>query len=218
MPFCMVLRRDVHLEAGGSTNLRFAYGAIRADETLKFLEDYHQGDAFQDMRKRWKENLAYFYTGEDPVLQREMAWHSYNLLSSMVYSAYHKTYIVPQGSAYLYLHGADGAPRDQALFTIPMTYLNPELARDLLRIIMRLTDGKTGQITYSFAGHGFISNALNVHNKPSDLDLFFLLAVNEYLSATGDMNFLDEEVPFYPPEARAQCPGIDVCLTISVSR
>jgi len=210
MPFCMVLRRDIHIEAGESRTLRFAYGAIGAEETLKFLEDYRQGDAFNDMRKRWKDDLAYFYTGEDPVLQREMAWHTYNLLSATVYSAYHKTHVVPQGSAYLYLHGADGAPRDQALFAIPMTYLKPTLARDLLRIIMRLTNGQTGQITYAFAGHGFISNAMNVHNKPSDLDLFFLLAMSEYLAATGDMAFLDEDVPYYPPGKPHNAPGTTI--------
>jgi hypothetical protein len=210
MPFCMVLRRDVHIEAGADCTLRFAYGAVRADETPKFLDDFRQGDAFNETRKQWKNDLAYFYTGEDPVLHREMAWHSYNLLSAIVYSAFHKTHVVPQGSAYLYLHGADGAPRDQALFSIPMTYHNPELARDLLRLIMRLTDAETGQITYAFAGHGCVSDALNVHNKPSDLDLFFLLGLTEYLSATGDMAFLDEDVPFYPPDAPHNAPGTTV--------
>src|SRR6185503_15013603 len=32
---------------------------------------------------------------------------------------------------------------------------------------------------------------------PSDLDLFFLLALTEYLSATGDMDFLRLKIPFY---------------------
>ena len=210
MPFCMVLRRDVHLEAGTDCNLRFAYGAVRAEETLKFLDDYRNGDAFNDTRKRWKDNLAYFHSGEDPVLHREMAWHSYQLLSATVYNGFHKTHLIPQGSAYLYLHGADGAPRDQALFTIPMTYLNSGVARDMLRLIMRLTNGQTGQIPYSFAGNGFVSNALNVHDKPSDLDLFFLLAMTEYLSATGDMAFLDEDVPYYPPDAPHNAPGTTV--------
>src|SRR5262249_45246635 len=105
MPFCMVLRRDVHLEAGENRVLRFAYGAVGGEETMKFLDDYHNVDAFNDTRKRWKDNLAYFYTGQDSVLHREMAWHSYQLLSATVYSGFHKTHLIPQGSAYLYLHG-----------------------------------------------------------------------------------------------------------------
>jgi hypothetical protein len=39
-----------------------------------------------------------------------------------------------------------------------------------------------------------------LHNKPSDLDLFFLLALSEYIAATGDVDFLKEEAPFYPED------------------
>jgi hypothetical protein len=209
--YCMVMRRDLQLAPGESRTLRYAYGAVRPDGALDFLDEYRSDDSFGEMQAAWKEDIAYFSTGEDPILQRETAWHSYNLLSSVVYNAFHGVHLVPQGSAYLYLHGADGAPRDQALFTLPMTYLNPELARDMLRLIMRLTNGATGQITYAFAGYGVCSDALGVHNKPSDLDLFFLLALAEYLAATGDRAFLDEEVPFYPPK---QPPTFSDGLTV----
>jgi hypothetical protein len=209
--YCMVMRREVRLAPGESRTLRYAFGAVRPDGALDFLDAYRAGEPFRETQSSWKEDIAYFSTGEDPVLQRETAWHSYNLLSAVVYNAFHGVHLVPQGSAYLYLHGADGAPRDQALFTLPMTYLNPELARDMLRLIMRLTDGQTGQITYAFAGYGVCSDALGVHNKPSDLDLFFLLALAEYLAATGDRAFLDEEVPFYPPK---QPPTFSDGLTV----
>lgn len=213
MCFCMVLRRDLSLGPHERRHLRYAYGAVRPEEGLGFLDAYRdseqaaQNSPFEQMRAAWKQNITYFHTGLDPVLHREMAWHSYYLLSATVKSSFHKVHVVPQGSAYLYLHGADGAPRDQGLFAVPMTYLNPSLAKDLLRLIMRITDGQTGQITYSFAGHGFISNALNVHNKPSDLDLFFLLGMTEYLAATGDFDFLKEEVPYYPPNRPHNAPG-----------
>ncbi len=197
---CLVLRHDLHLAPGEKRDLRFAYGSARPESTLQFLDSFRlPSQALPATIDSWKANLVYFSSGEDAVLQREIAWHSYYFLSATVYSAFHKTHLVPQGSAYLYLHGADGAPRDQALFTLPMSYLNPELARDMLRLIMRITNAKTGQINYAFAGHGFVSDGLGIHTKPSDLDLFFLLAICEYLSATGDMAFLNEEVPFYPP-------------------
>jgi hypothetical protein len=203
MPYCLVFRRDLRIEPGESQTLRYAYGAARPEQPLYFLDVYRQGEPFAQMRTDWTAALAYFHTGQDPLLSRETAWHSYNLLSAVVYNAFYDLHLVPQGSAYLFLHGADGAPRDQALFALPMTYLKPDLARDLLRLLMRLRDARTGQITYSFAGHGYHSNGLNFHNKPSDLDLFFLLAVTEYLSATGDLAFLDAAVPFYPPNAPA---------------
>ncbi len=210
MPYCMVLRRDLTLNPGEKRTLHYAYGAAFPEARRSMLSELNKDETFADKQEDWKMDLAYFYTGQDPVLHREMAWHSYNLLSATVYSAYHKVHLIPQGSAYLFLHGADGAPRDQALFSLALTYIQPDLAKDVLRLIMRLTDGATGQIPYAFCGHGYTSNGLNIHTNPSDLDLFFLLALTEYLSATRDFKFLNEEVPFYPPDKPARAGGITV--------
>ncbi|GAB4438866.1 MAG: hypothetical protein Kow00120_06620 [Anaerolineae bacterium] len=205
MPCCLVLRRDLHLQPGATATLRYAYGAVRPGQSLDFLAPYRTGDPLVRSLDAWREQLAYFSTGRDPVLQREMAWHAYNLLSATVYNAYYDAHVVAQGSAYLYLHGADGAPRDLALVALPSVYLRPDLARDILRVIMGMTDAATGQIGYAFAGYGVQDGAM-IHDAPSDLDLFFLLALAEYLAATGDMAFLDVETPFYPREAQPPEP------------
>ncbi len=211
MPYCMVLRHDVlHLERGGRVTLRFAYGAARPDRALRFSHFFHTRASQPDTLECWKKHLAYFSTGQHPVLQREMAWHAYNLLSAGVYHSYYDAHLVPQGSAYLYLHGADGAPRDQALFVLPLTYLRPELARDTLRLIMRLTHATGGDIPYAFAGYG-VHDGAGVHENPSDLDLFFLLAICEYIAATGDTAFLEEEEPFYP---RGAIPPVVASTTV----
>lgn len=210
MPYCMVLRRDILLDPGQKRTLRYAYGAAFPDTRRNLLSQLKSEELFAEKLEDWKMDLAYFYTSQDPVLHREMAWHSYNLLSASVYSTYHKVHLIPQGSAYLFLHGADGAPRDQALFSLALTYLQPALAKDVLRLLMRLTDGTTGQIPYAFCGHGYTSNGLNIHTNPSDLDIFFLLALSEYLSATRDFKFLNEEIPFYPPEKPSRAGGITV--------
>ncbi|MBK9751250.1 MAG: hypothetical protein IPO91_31395 [Chloroflexi bacterium] len=186
MPYCLVLRRDLTLSAGETQTLRFVYG------TNRFTVPAFKGEAALLDR----DGDLYFDTGADAALTREMAWHSYYLTSATVYNDYYQTYLTPQGSAYLFIHGADGAPRDQALFTLPLSYIRPDLARANLRLIMALTDHQTGAIPYSFAGYGFHSNAF-IHDMPSDLDLFFLLAMNEYLAATRDFEFLQQEVPFY---------------------
>ncbi len=217
MPYCMVLRKDFTLKPGEGKTLRFAYGAALPEERRKAISQLIDEPALALTQSAWQERLVYADTGEDPVVQREMAWHSYNLQSAVTRNQYHGVHLVPQGSAYLYLHGADGAPRDQALFALPMTYLNPELAKDLLRLVMRLTDGQTGQIPYSFTGHGYLSNGLNIHTTPSDLDLFFLLALTEYLAATNDLNFLKEAVPFYPPDRAPSAPGITVLDHVRVA-
>lgn len=222
MPYCMVLRRDVRLEAGETVRLRFAYGTVEPDDRFdcggvyadgrapvpmpeswqrRFGEQYRldhpQADPLAEMVDDWKRRLAYFSIGDSaPHVQREMAWHTYYLLSSTVYHEYFGARVVPQGSAYLYLHGLDGVPRDFSLYVLPLVYLNPDLARDVLRVIMTLTVGDSGQMAYAYTGNGVLTGAL-VHHAPSDLDLFFLLAIGEYLAVTGDTGFLDEEVPFY---------------------
>jgi hypothetical protein len=221
MPYCMVLRRDVRILPGQPARLRFAYGTVEADERLDCLHPYLDGEAPIPMPDTWqmsfralyhldhphydpqaaladywKRSLAYFTIGSAPHLQREMAWHAYYLQSSTLYHEYFGGRVVPQGSAYLYLHGIDGVPRDFALYVLPLVYLNPGLARDMLKMIMGMTAGDSGQKAYAYTGYGVLTGAL-VHNLPSDLDLFFLLAISEYLAATGDSAFLDETVPFY---------------------
>lgn len=201
MPYCMVLKRDLHLEPNAPVTLRFAYGAAQPDQPLTLLDRYRAKVSLDGTLEQWKRSLVYFMADDRLDLSREMAWHAYNLLSATVYNAYYDVHLVPQGSAYLYLHGADGAPRDQSLFAIPLTYLRPDLARDTLRLIMRMTDGETGAIPYAFAGYG-IHDGAGVHEHPSDLDLFFLLGLGEYLAATGDLAFLDSVEPYYPRGSR----------------
>ncbi len=203
MPYCMVLRRDLTLNAHGQQTLRFAYG------TNRFSVPAFKGEAALLDR----DGDLYFNTDQDAALTREMAWHSYYLTSATLYNDYYSTYLTPQGSAYLYIHGADGAPRDQALFTLPLTYIRPDLARANLCLIMALTDHKTGAIPYSFAGYGFHSTAF-IHDMPSDLDLFFLLAMNEYLAATRDFDFLQHEVPFYCGDDEPQLPHAALGSTV----
>src|SRR5262249_18538616 len=64
-------------------------------------------------------------------------------------------------------------------------------------------------ISYAFQGHGVLDDALGIHKQPSDLDLFLLWAVAEYVGATGDVAFLDQKVPFYPPDAKPDATAWD---------
>lgn len=86
-------------------------------------------------------------------------------------------------------------------------YLDPRLARETLEVVMMVTDAQTGAKTYSYTGHGVNEDALGLHRYPSDLDLFFLLGLSEYLAATGDRAFLYQEVDFHPRDASTLPPG-----------
>ena len=202
MAYCMVLRHTLSLPAGHKVTLRYAFGAVKPGQPLSFVNQYIDKLGYPKWlartRQAWKDRLPYFSTGGDPVLQREMTWHAYNLLASTLYSEYFDQHYSPQGSAYLYLHGAEGVPRDQSLFSMPMTYLNPELARETLTLIMGLRDADSLALPYGYVGNGALAtSAAGLHAHPSDLDLFILMAVSEYLSATGDTAFLDTQIPLY---------------------
>ena len=221
MPYCMVLRRDIQIPAGETKRLRFAYGTVDCDDRFdcdpsplfgaeqasmpeewkelfqhKFHLDHATSEPLHDLTVSWRERLAYFSVADSSYLQREMAWHTYYLLSSTLKNQFFGIRVVPQGSAYLYLHGIDGVPRDFSLYVLTLSYLSPKLAKELLCFVMNMTYGDSGQIAYSYTGNGWLSGAI-IHEAPSDLDLFFLLAIIEYIAVTGDNDFLFESVPFY---------------------
>jgi hypothetical protein len=150
----------------------------------------------------WRQNLIEFSTGDKEYdwLNREAMWHAYYLRSATLYDEYFENHLLPQGGAYNYLMGLQGAPRDFMLFTIPMIYLEPRLAREMLEYTMRLMTPE-GRFPYMTAGFGLTSDAI-AHKNPSDLSLFFLWALSEYLLATRDPEFLNKTIPFYPKSGR----------------
>jgi hypothetical protein len=138
-----------------------------------------------------------------PVVARELQWHAYYLQAGSYYSEYFDAHFIDQGSAYSYMQGASGAPRDFALFLLPLIPLRPDLAKDMLRFVLRMQRAKDGGFPYATFGHGVASGG-GVHSWSSDLDLFVLWALAEYVGLTRDFAFLSEEIAYYPPEAGAR--------------
>ncbi|MBL8744546.1 MAG: hypothetical protein JNK04_25735, partial [Myxococcales bacterium] len=202
-PRMFALKSDVSLGPGERQRLRFAYGYAPMGEPFhvdpKFSEESFDGLA--EYRDALRQRAFSFACEDEPALTRELAWHAYSMEASVGQREYFEGPVVPQGSAYLYLHGADGAARDLGLFALPLVYFDPELARAELELYMRVQLADEGRFSYAFQGHGMLDDA-GVHHAPSDLDLFFLWSLGEYLGATGDTAFLDAKVPFWPKEAR----------------
>lgn len=204
-PNLMAMRSDLTLAPHEKKTLRFGFGAT--DMGAPFADAIHTTlrdparNVLAEVKDSLKKNLFYFATDADPFLHREMAWHSSQMEVSVGYRDDWGVHVVPQGSAYLYLHGADGAARDLSLFAVPLVYTHPELAREELALNMQVTHAADHRISYAFQGHGMLDDALGLHKAPSDLDIFFLWAISEYIGATGDTAFLDELMPFHPKEA-----------------
>lgn len=197
-----VIKSELELGPGEERTLRFVYGYARADENFPDEARWHDPgfSAREAATEDLDDKLFYFSAGGAPELSRELVWHSYQMESSVGYRDYWHGAVVPQGSAYLYLHGADGAARDLGLFALPLVYTNPELARAELRLFMGIQYANE-RFSYAFQGHGMLDDA-SIHTAPSDLPLFFLWALGEYLGASGDLAFLDENAPYWPREAR----------------
>ena len=216
-PRMFVIRTDVVLPAHGKQALRFGYGYAATTKDYAVADEWHDPkcDMRIDARDRLKKQLMYFASNNDGpgtassgALHRELAWHTAQLEASIATRDYWGQTIVPQGSAYLYLHGADGAARDLALFSVPLVYTHPEIAEGELEMLMGMHRASDKSFAYAFQGHGMLDDALGLHAHPSDLDIFFLWAISEFAGATG-FPILDVSVPYWPKEARPDALGFD---------
>ena len=190
-----VVRSDLTLKPGESKTLRFAYGAVPQGGPLELPP--LDGSPDDELRP----HLFSFAAPEAPHLQRELAWDSAQAEASVGRRDYQGQHVLPQGSAYLYLHGADGAARDLSLFTLPLVFTHRSLAREELLLNMKVSYGADRRLSYAFQGNGMLDDALGLHSAPSDLTLFLLWALTEYVEATGDASVLDEPVPYWPTES-----------------
>jgi hypothetical protein len=205
----LVLETDVTLLPGQRKTLRYAFGyqphAAAVDALADSVEKTLAASAAAKKAQAASAllpHLFHYIDASEPALHREMAWHTSQLEASVAYRSYWGAHVVPQGSAYLTLHGADGALRDIFLFALPLTFTDAALAKEQLRLGMGMQFAADGRFSYAFQGHGVLDAALDLHAKPSDQDLFFLWALVEYVGATGDAAFLDERAPFYPRESK----------------
>ena len=206
-PATLAMRSDLTIEAGQERSLRFAYGYQPSGVLAGSASAYRgNADPLADSLTRWKERLGYVHVPGAKYLHRETAWRTQALLAATVKNDYYGTKYTAQGSAYLYLHGADGVPRDQSLYAMATSYLDPSIAKGTLKQVMSVTDATSGQIAYSFTNVGMTEGAA-IHNQPSDIDIYFLLGLSEYLAATGDAAVLDEQVEFYPKGSASLPPG-----------
>jgi hypothetical protein len=109
----------------GEKTWEFMYGYLPRDKNLDdILDKYRKPLDFLEISvKSWKSQVMNLSFPENSLsflsdLQRETIWRSYLTQSNAAFWEYYGQHVISQGSAYLYLHGADGVPRDQSLFTL----------------------------------------------------------------------------------------------------
>lgn len=171
----------------------------RLDETASIVSKADRAESLESQKCMW--SLAFEpESGGDlvPALERESAWHANYLKSLQIHDAYFEVRYPSQASAYGFIHGLQGAPRDYAISSVPLTLIDPGGARDALEMMMRMTR-PSGAMHYAHTGRGQVVSG-GIHSYPSDLPIFLIWALAEYIWAAGDFGFLDREIPFYPKE------------------
>ena len=201
----LFLERRLTLKPGEQRTIYFLYGYLPQGTALDGLLKKYGGaspaNAWKQSSHQWKEKGMRFETPAEPWVKRETAWHYYYLRSSLTYDDFFGEHILSQGGIYQYSMGFQGAARDPLQHSLPFLFCDPQIVREILRYTLKEVR-PDGSIPYGIVGHGTIMPA--TMDNASDLPLWLLWTASEYVLATRDTAFLDEELPTWPlrdPEA-----------------
>ncbi len=185
-------RAPVTLGPGQSVTLRYAYGAADPSTVQGTLASVSMPGSFEASERAWSAWLPRVQVGTtDPWLGREVAWDAYTLRSGSTYEDCAGAHVISQGGYYQYQAGLQEAYRDPLQFALPMVYSDPGLARDIIRYSAQ-EQTSAGATPYAT---GPLCQPLSV-GISDDMDVWLLLAADEYGLATRDWSFFDQQVPY----------------------
>jgi hypothetical protein len=188
------------LKPGESKRFTCMFGYSEKEKIINLIEKYKvissKSSILEWSAVQWKNSFVELNCEKDSWLSRETKWHSYYVRSAGCFDEYFNQHKFFQGSVYLFGHGFDGAIRDYILYLNSIIFLNPQLAREYLIYIISLME-EGGKLPYSI--YGFAKTfTRSIHSKPSDLHIFLIWGILEYIYTTRDFNFLQEKISFYP--------------------
>ena len=200
---CMLLERRFQLAPEESRTLYFAYGYLPEGQVLetllaKYRDDFPQ--LWARSSEAWKTDRIALSVPDASWVDRELTWHNYYLRSNQTYDTFFREHILSQGHAYQYLIGFQGAARDPLQHALPFIFSQPEIVKQVLRYTLKEVQSD-GEVPFGIVGHGMLMPAPFC---PSDQEMWLLWLASEYVLATRDKAFLDEQIPTYPlygPEA-----------------
>ena len=194
----LLLERRFTLKPGERRTLYFLYGYLpKGAEIAPLIEKYRAQapDVWADSSKQWKRQGLRFETEAEPWIGRETAWNYYYVRSSLTYDDYFREHVISQGGIYQYSMGFQGAARDPLQHALPFLFSDPQLMKEVLRYTLKEVR-RDGSLPYGIVGHGQVMPT--VSDNSSDLPLWLLWTASEYVLATRDLAFLDEQVPTFP--------------------
>jgi len=190
----LLLERQFSLKSGESKTLTFLYGYAASGFDVQTLSSkYRQSmaTALRDSSAQWKQLSLRFIVPDEPWVERETMWNGYSLRSGFTYDDFFHEHIISQASIYQYVMGFQGAARDPLQHVLPFLFTEPGLVKDVLRYTLKEVR-PDGSIPYGIVGHGMPMPT--VSDNSSDMPMWLLWAVSEYVLATRDIRFLDSDV------------------------
>lgn len=210
----MVLESKIELNPGEEKELNYIFGYIFPkddkneqlikEEIAELIGKYEKdtSETINNSAEAWKSYVMNISGDFKDSLTREMKWHSYYLRAGYAYAEYFNNYTVQQGGTYSYKTGQNIAIRDPLQHALPMVYLKPELAREVILYTMKVVFEENKEIYYGVIGHG---RATRVTWYPSDAELYLFILISEYFLATRDFEFLEQQIPYYPKSLGKSC-------------
>jgi Glycosyl hydrolase 36 superfamily, catalytic domain/Glycosyltransferase family 36 len=197
----LLLERKLSLQPGESRTLTFLYGYLPTGSDLEVLVAKYRSSASSALREssdQWKRHGLRFSAPEESWVERESTWNHYYLRSGFTYDDFFQRHIVSQAAIYQYAMGFQGAARDPLQHALPFIFSDPDVVKEVLYYTLSEVR-PDGSIPYGIVGHGMPMPT--TFDKSSDMPLWLLWAVSEYVLATRDVRFLDAEVTTFYGES-----------------
>jgi hypothetical protein len=189
------LQSRLRLAPGQSVTLRYVYGYGQPDAIAPVVAKYRRAqDPFGTSEHQWAASLpkASFGNGRQ-WLAREFLWDAYLLRSATVDEQLCGEHTVTQGGYYQYEVGENWGTRSWLQYTVPLTYMDPDLARQTIIYSAQFQPQSTLQFPYGSTG---LCQAYQL-GQSDDFDFWFMWAAANYGLATRDLSFFDTPVRFY---------------------
>ena len=193
-----VFRAPVRLRPGESVTLRYAYGIAHRGPVGGLVSRYvHAADPFRASELAWTTWLPRADFGRSyRWVSRELEWDAYLLRAATVYEQGCGEHTITQGGDYQYAMGEDLGFRSWLHYILPITYSDPELAREILRYAVKLQP--PGPASDAVLPYGTTALCKPIYSiKSNDTDFWLMLGAVEYGLATRDKAFFSERAPFY---------------------
>jgi len=154
---------------------------------------------FEESRRSWREGLIRFEAPRDAWVAREAAWNSYYAQALAALDAYTGETYLGRGGSRTYLRGLPSSPRDSCRQALALLANNPAQVRGTIRHLTRLCR-PDGSLLHPRLRRSFPPGL--AAPEPSDLQLWLLWLIADYILFYRDRAFADQEVPLYPQSAR----------------